>query len=38
MRGFNRHMAILYFVLVVRQGKGTYGNSRKSAGKCHILL
>ena len=38
MRCFNRHIAILYVQMLDTQCKSTYGNSRKSAGNCHILL
>lgn len=31
-------IAILYVQMVDTQRKSTYGNSRKSAGNCHILL
>lgn len=36
MRCFNSHIAILYVQMVDNQRKSTYGNSRKSAGNCHI--
>lgn len=36
MRCFNFHIAILYVQMVDTQRKSTYGNSRKSAGNCHI--
>ena len=38
MRCFNCHIAILYMQMVDTQRESTYGNSRKSAGNCHILL
>lgn len=38
MRCFNCHIAILYVQMVDTQRKSTYGNSRKSAGNCHILV
>ena len=34
---FNCHIAILYVQMVDTQRKSMYGNSRKSAGNCHIL-
>ena len=37
MRCFNCHIAILYVQMLDTQRKSTYGNSRKSAGNCHIL-
>ncbi len=37
MRCFYCHIAILYVQMVDTQRKSTYGNSRKSAGNCHIL-
>ena len=38
MRCFNCHIAISYVQVVDSQRKSTYGNSRKIAGNCHILL
>ena len=38
MRCFNCHIAILYVQMVDTQRKSMYGNSRKSAGNCHMLL
>lgn len=38
MRCFNCHIAILYVQMVDTQRKSTYGNSRKSAGNCHIAI
>ena len=38
MRCFNCHIAILYMQMVDTQRESAYGNSRKSAENCHILL